>query len=84
MGRVQERRSTLPIVKHLSSVLIVPQACIAHISHHWCTFFKLVPLLASKTLNFGQFWPFLAILSRIYALVGAPITGLNSAVVPQN
>ena len=49
----------------------------------WCTFFKLVPLLASKTLNFGQFWPFLAILSSIYALVGAPITGLNSAVVPQ-
>ena len=31
----------------------------------------------------GAFWPFLAILWRIYAL-GAPFTGWNSALVPQN
>ena len=58
MALVQERRSTLPIVKHLSSLVIVTHACIAHISHHWYTFFKLLLLLASKTLNFGHFWLF--------------------------
>ena len=39
---------------------------------------------APISIENAKFWPFLAILSRIYALVGAPITGLNSAVVPQN
>ena len=34
--------------------------------------------------SFAPFWPFLAILSRIHALFGAPFTGLTSEVVPQN
>ena len=37
--------------------------------------FQGCALLAKKTLNFGLFWPFLAILSRSYALFGAPFTG---------
>ena len=54
---------------------------IAHISHdrqdwQWCTFLKPVPLLASITLNIGPFWPFLAILSRFYALFSAPWDGM--------
>ena len=32
----------------------------------------------------AEYWRILAILSRIYALFGALITGLNSAVVPKN
>ena len=60
---------------------------IADISHYryyqrWCTFFKPVPLL--ETLNLGPFWPFLAILSQIYALFSAPFTGLHSVVMLQN
>ena len=36
---------------------------IAHIGHDchdrpWCSFFRPVPLVASKTLDFGLFWPF--------------------------
>ena len=34
--------------------------------------------------RFCPFWPFLAILSRIYALFGALLTGLNSVGEPQN
>ena len=62
---------------------------IAHISHTchdrgWCTFFKTVPPLASKTLNFGPFWPLLAFLSQIKAHFGAPFPGPISLVVPRN
>ena len=35
-------------------------------------------------LNFGLFWPYLAILWRIYTLFGALYTGQNTAVVPQS
>ena len=31
-----------------------------------------MPLLAQKALNLGPFWPFLATLSQIYVLSGAP------------
>ena len=59
---------------------------IGHISHNrhdrrWCTFFKLVFLLASKTQSFGPIWPFLAILLPINTLFGAPFTDFNSVVV---
>ena len=45
---------------------------IAHISHLTTATTSSGVLLAWKTLNFSPFWPFLAILSRIYALFGAP------------
>ena len=35
-------------------------------------------------LNFGPFWPYLALLWRIYTLFGALYTGQNTAVVPQS
>ena len=44
-------------------------------------FFKPVPFFCMEN---AEFWRILAILSRIYALFGALITGLNSAVVPKN
>ena len=40
--------------------------------------------IAPFSIENAKFWPFLAILSRTYALSGAPLTGLYSAVVPQN
>ena len=46
-------------------------------------FFQAGALLASKALSSGLFWPFFGILSRIYALFGAPFTGLITVVVPQ-
>ena len=39
---------------------------------------------APFTKENAKFWPILAYLSQIYALFGAPFTGLNSVVVPQN
>ena len=59
---------------------------IAYICHNrhdrQCAFFKPVSLSVEKF--FGSFWPLLAILSRIYALFGAPFSSLNSVMVPQN
>ena len=49
---------------------------IADISHYATT--------GGGGLLFGQFWPFLAIFSQIYALFGAPFPGLSSAMVLQN
>ena len=43
----------------------------------WCPFLHSIA-------TFNPFWPFLVILSRIDALFGAPFTGRNSEVVPQN
>ena len=40
------------------------------------------PLVYKKNAKFWPVLPTLAILSRIYALFGAPFTGLSSAVVP--
>ena len=44
-------------------------------------FFELVSLFSIEN---AKFWLVLAILSIIYALFGAPFTGLNSVMVPKN
>ena len=44
---------------------------IAHISHLTTATTSGGVLFAWKTLNFSQFWPFCAILSQFYALLGA-------------
>ena len=39
---------------------------------------------ATFSIENAKFWPFLVILSQIYALFGATFTGLNNEVVPKN
>ena len=61
-------KNTLTRAEHLIEAFLLgsPRGCnltsMAHISHHrhdqrWCNFFKLVPLFAQRTQNFGLFWP---------------------------
>ena len=84
----QSQKRQTPILQFYSIfnvVTIVNRILIAHISLYrrywrWCSFFQAS---APFSIENAKFWPVLAILSRAYALFGAPCTGLKSVAVPQ-